>query len=69
VSREAAGSWAARLLPLPPMLLGQGPATPLELAQGFALTTHFLNRGLEPLLNGKPLPEARARLIGMLPKI
>jgi DNA repair protein RecO (recombination protein O) len=69
VSRGAAGDWAARLLPLPPMLLGQGPATPVELAQGFALTAHFLNRGLEPLLNGKPLPEARARLIGMLPKI
>ncbi|MGV8955396.1 MAG: DNA repair protein RecO [Cypionkella sp.] len=70
VSRAAAGDWAARLLPLPPMLLGQGPATPAELAQGFALTGHFLNRGLEPLLNGKPLPEARARLLNLLlPKI
>lgn len=70
VSRGAAADWVARLLPLPPMLLGQGPATPAELAQGFGLTGHFLNRGLEPLLNGKPLPEARARLIGLLtPKI
>ena len=70
VSRAAAADWAARLLPLPPMLLGQGPATPAELAQGFGLTGHFLNRGLESLLNGKPLPEARARLIGLLaPKI
>jgi DNA repair protein RecO (recombination protein O) len=66
VSRGAAGEWAARLLPLPPMLLGQGPATPLELAQGFALTGFFLNRSLEPLLGGKPLPEARARLLVLL---
>ena len=66
VSRGAAGDWAARLLPLPPMLLGQGPATPAELAQGFALTSHFLTKGFEPLLNGKPLPEARSRLLALL---
>lgn len=66
VSRSAAGEWAARLLPLPAVLLGQGPASPAELAQGFAVTGHFLTRCLEPLLNGKPLPEARARLLEML---
>lgn len=66
VNRDAAGDWAARLLPLPPVLLGQGPASPVELAQGFALTGHFLNRCLEPLLNGRPLPEARARLLELL---
>ena len=52
--------------PLPPMLLGQGPATSAELAQGFALTSHFLTKGFEPLLNGKPLPEARSRLLTLL---
>jgi DNA repair protein RecO (recombination protein O) len=66
VARAAAGEWADRLLPLPPMLLGQGPATPAEMAQGFALTGHFLARGLEPTLNGKPLPEARVRLLDLL---
>ncbi len=66
VSRGGAGAWAARLLPLPPSLLGQGPASPDELAQGLALTGHFLDRCLEPLLNGRPLPEARARLIALL---
>jgi DNA repair protein RecO (recombination protein O) len=66
VSRGAAGEWASRLLPLPAVLLGQGPASPVEMAQGLALTGHFLNRCLMPMLNGKPLPEARARLIGLL---
>jgi DNA repair protein RecO (recombination protein O) len=58
VSRAAAGDWAARLLPLPPVMLGQG----------FAITGHFLNRCLEPLLNGRPLPEARARLLQLMAK-
>lgn len=66
VSRGGAGEWAARLMPLPPALLGQGPASPAEMAEGLALTGHFLNRCLEPLLNGRPLPEARNRLIALL---
>lgn len=66
VSRGAAGDWAARLLPLPPGLLGQGPLQGGELASGLALTGHFLNRGLQAVLHDRPLPEARARLIQML---
>jgi DNA repair protein RecO (recombination protein O) len=68
VSRTAAGAWEARLLPLPPALLGQGPTSPAELVQGLALTGHFLNRGLQAVLFDKPLPEARGRLIEMLAK-
>ena len=66
VARQAAGDWAARLLPLPPALLGPGDLSPGELAQGLALTGHFLNRGLHAVLHDRPLPEARARLIQML---
>ena len=66
VARGAAGDWAARLLPLPPSLLGQGPLMGQELAQGLALTGHFLNKGLQAVLFDKPLPDARARLIAML---
>lgn len=66
VSRQGAGDWASRLLPLPPVLLGQGPATTGDIAQALALTGHFLNRELGPLLNGRPLPEARTRLIDRL---
>ena len=66
VSRQAAGDWAAKLLPLPPSLLGQGPVLGHELAQGLTLTGHFLNRGLQATLGDRPLPAARARLIELL---
>lgn len=66
VNRDAAGDWAARLLPLPPVMLGQGPASRIEIAQGLAITGHFLTRSLEPTLNGRPLPEARHRLLDLL---
>lgn len=66
VSVEGAGEWAARLLPLPQVLLGQGPAMGDELLAGLTVTAHFLNRGLEPVLNNRALPVARARLIELL---
>lgn len=66
VSAAGAEDWAARLLPLPAVLLGQGRASGEELAQGFAVTGHFLARGLEPVLQGRPLPAARARLLDLL---
>ena len=69
VSRDGAREWASRLLPLPAVLLGQGPATGAEVAQALALTGHFLDRGLQPLLMGKALPEARARLLRMLTRV
>ena len=66
VSRAGAGEWAARLLPLPQVLMGQGAVIGSEAVQGMALTGHFLARSLAPVLNGRPLPEARARLIDLL---
>jgi len=66
VSRAGAGDWADRLLPLPACLLGQGPGSPEARAQGLAITGHFLARALEPVLNGRALPEARARLVALL---
>lgn len=66
VSVTGAGEWAARLLPLPQALMGQGPASAQELAQGLALTGHFLARGLEPVLAGRALPAARQRLIDLI---
>ncbi len=66
VSAAGAGGWAARLLPLPQVLMGQGPATGTELQEGLAVTGHFLAKGLEPLLNDRPLPVARQRLIDLL---
>lgn len=66
VSRTGAGEWADRLLPLPQCLLGQGPALPGELAQGLAITGHFLTRELAEALHGRALPPARARLVDLL---
>ncbi|MBW6505247.1 MAG: DNA repair protein RecO [Rhodobacteraceae bacterium] len=66
VSRAGAGDWAARLLPLPACLLGQGPAGPGEVAQGLATTGYFLKHRLARDLGGRALPEARARLVAAL---
>ena len=66
VSVAGAGDWAARLLPLPAALMGQGPADAHELGQGLAVTGHFLQKALAPVLNERPLPAARARLLEML---
>ncbi len=63
VSRIGAGDWADRLLPLPPCLLGHGPAPDAEVAQGFDVTGHFLRQHLAGELGNKPLPEARQRFV------
>lgn len=63
VSAQAAGDWAPRLLPLPAMLGGRGNG---GLADGLALTGHFLNAWLAEQHAGRPLPAARARLIARL---
>lgn len=69
VSLAGAGNWADRLLPLPALLggVGDGAAGLTQgLAQGLALTGHFLARELAPVLRGAGLPEARARLVARL---
>ncbi|RVT82328.1 DNA repair protein RecO [Rhodobacteraceae bacterium CCMM004] len=66
VGRAAAGEWADRLLPLPPCLLGQGPASAAELLDGLTVTGHFLDRWLAPALGDRPLPPARARLVARM---
>lgn len=66
VSRAGAGGWVDRLFPLPQCLLGQGLAAPHEIVQGLAITGHFLTRELAEGMGGRPLPEARTRLITLL---
>ncbi|NNK79602.1 MAG: DNA repair protein RecO [Litoreibacter sp.] len=66
VSREGAGEWAGKLLPLPLCLMGQGPTDPEGLADGLKLTGYFLNTWLAPELGDKPLPAARQRLVDIL---
>jgi DNA repair protein RecO (recombination protein O) len=66
VSIQGAGEWADRLLPLPACLTLRGPALPTAVAEGLALTGHFLARELAQDRRGTALPEARARLVRVL---
>ncbi|MEM6304878.1 MAG: DNA repair protein RecO [Pseudomonadota bacterium] len=63
VSKEGAGTWADRLLPLPPVMLGQGAAEDAEIVQALATTGYFLEAHLARDLGDRPLPEARARFV------
>ena len=66
VSREGAGDWADRLLPLPPELSGEGEGSRENVLAGLRVTGHFLESWLAPALGDRPLPGARGRLVDML---
>lgn len=66
VSRSGAGDWADKLLPLPPIMLGQGDGDLGEIIQALSTTGHFLHNHVAPSLGDRPLPEARQRLIDVL---
>lgn len=66
ISRAGAGEWAARLLPLPALLGGAGDNRGRGLAEGLAITGHFLETRLAGELVGRRLPAARERLIRRL---
>jgi len=66
VSVAGAGAWADRLIPLPEGLTGALPLSVEAVSLGLRLTGHFLDRGLRPVLQDRPLPEARARLLDLL---
>lgn len=65
VSRQGAGDWQARLLPLPDVMLG-GPASLDGIAAGLKTTGYFLEEKLAPALGNRPLPGARARFVDLL---
>ena len=44
-------------------MLGQGAAEDAEIAQALGVTGYFLGEKLAKTLGGKPLPQARARLV------
>ncbi len=66
VSRQGAGEWADRLLPLPALLGGAGDNRGTGLAEGLAITGHFLKTRLATEQVGRPLPVARDRLLDRL---
>lgn len=63
VSEAGAGDWADRLLPLPPVMRGEGEAGDAEIAEALRTTGYFLSHHLAADLGDKPLPEARARFL------
>jgi len=66
VTREAAGPYKERLLPLPGFLAGRGGGGPEEIAEGMALSGFFLESNIfHP--QDKPLPAARQRLAARFP--
>lgn len=62
VAREAAGEWAAKLLPLSDALRGGSDGLP----EALRVTGHFLHHHLAPSLGDRPLPPARDRLVAWL---
>ena len=68
MARAAAAEWSDRLLPLPPVLLGDRPAAPAEVLAGLRTTGHFLAH-LAADLGERPLPAARERLLAALARL
>lgn len=66
VSRQGAGEWADRLLPLPALMGGAGDNRGRGLQEGLAITGHFLESRIAAELAGRRLPAARDRLIRRL---
>ncbi len=69
VSREAAGDWADRLLPLPPVLAGKGDAGPQDIVIALGTTGYFIEHRLLRSLSAAQMPPSRARLIEAILKV
>ncbi len=63
VSASGAGDWAPRLLPLPPVMLGEGMGADHEVLTALGTTGHFLSAHLAASLGDRPLPAARALFV------
>ncbi len=68
VARIAAGEWAPRLLPLPPVLLGQGDGTLPEIASALTTTGWFIAHRLLAAQGAGP-PPARDRLLAEIARL
>jgi len=66
VTREGAGEWIDRMLPLPDILLGRGDDTDQAILAALKTTGYFLENKLAPSLGNKALPDARARFLDAL---
>ena len=65
VSREAGAAHAEKLLPLPPFLAGDAPASPADIVAGMRLTGWFLEKHVFAEQGGR-MPRARERFMDRL---
>ena len=63
VTREGAGEWVDKMLPLSPVLRGEGDASNADIVLAFKTTGYFLERHLARDLGARSLPEARTRYV------
>ena len=63
VSKDGAGEWADRLLPLAPALVGGGEGSDKDVLQALQVTGYFMEQKLAASLGNHPVPEARARFV------
>ncbi|MEM8538178.1 MAG: DNA repair protein RecO [Pseudomonadota bacterium] len=66
VSQAGAGDWADRLLPLPPVLAGQGEARDADIRTALETTGYFIANRLVSAVGDKPVTPARQRLLDTL---
>ena len=66
VSREGAGEWTDRMLPLPPVLAGKGDANAAGILAALGTTGYFIEHRLINSLGDRPMPGARARLLAAI---
>lgn len=66
VSASGAGEWADKLLPLPPVMLGEGTADDAAVHIALLTTGYFIEHKLVQGSGGRPMPAARQRLLDQL---
>ena len=69
VARTEAGEWADRLLPLPPVLAGEGDAETNDILHALDVTGYFIEKKLLTALGDVKMPIARDRLIDALKRV
>lgn len=69
VSRDGAGEWADRMLPLPPVLAGKGEASNAAIIEALGTTGFFIEQRLIKSLGERPMPAARGRLLDAIGRL
>lgn len=66
VSAQGAGEWVSRLLPLPPVMKGEGEANGAEIVIALGTTGYFLEHKVLHGQGNRAMPAARQRLLDMI---